>query len=726
MAYKVLLADDSVPAQNMGKKILIEAGYDVLTVSNGLEALRKIADTLPDIVILDIFMPGYTGLEICARLRSKAATAELPVILTVGKLEPYRPEDGEQVRSNAVIVKPFAAAELTAAVRSLLGVRRAEVVFSAENPPPANVADPLAEDLAASNEKPLSELLAGMPVEAADEPMFASAPSVTAVESARVEEPGPETLVFNPDAARTPFSASVAEAPLTELDAPSKAEPPAITEFHLELETPAQDSAESFPGGAPVESWQAEPEAAAPFATPAFTHHATHEATHDQAAADPAMAGPEPATLASEPAEGEEPLAFDSSLREELVLEPLVEAPEELAQTGVVASGTDAAGLPELILLDDAAADDEDYMTVMDEPLTPEQEARRQAFEDLFNSDVPFPLEEAPGPIHHAEIAPPCLEQSSLPESPAPEVREIAREPEIAADDFPDAFVSSAAEPEAVEVVEPPPASDPLFAGEPQLEDFSASSAPSLEIEPPPVEESSSVLGDGYTVRPDVISESMPQFQTEVPANGLETPAAAAPAEAAPVEKTHPAPVASPERSELFAEVAKVEALLVQMQAVRQVGEPAGHAPGVTEFPQPEAAPSYLQSSWPTSASCPSTQMGGAVAVESAPLQATEDAPIELAAAPAPVEAELPEAEAAPVQHEQELEPELVSVPLETTPEELAHARAEAVEEEPAFAPAPEDGLNEAERIHKAVERVFDRFRPLLVAAIVRELVRRD
>ena len=121
MAFKVLLADDSVPAQNMGKKILTDAGYEVLTASNGLEALRKIADTTPDIAILDIFMPGYTGLEICERLRASAATAELPVILTVGKLEPYRPEDGEHVRSNAVIVKPFAVAELTSAVRSLLG-----------------------------------------------------------------------------------------------------------------------------------------------------------------------------------------------------------------------------------------------------------------------------------------------------------------------------------------------------------------------------------------------------------------------------------------------------------------------------------------------------------------------------------------------------------------------------------------------------------------------------
>ena len=70
----VLLADDSVPAQNMGKKILVDAGYGVLTASNGLEARRKIAESVPDIAILDIFMPGYTGLEICERLRASAAT----------------------------------------------------------------------------------------------------------------------------------------------------------------------------------------------------------------------------------------------------------------------------------------------------------------------------------------------------------------------------------------------------------------------------------------------------------------------------------------------------------------------------------------------------------------------------------------------------------------------------------------------------------------------------
>ena len=260
---------------------------------------------------------------------------------------------------------------------------------------------------------------------------------------------------------------------------------------------------------------------------------------------------------------------------------------------------------------------------------------------------------------------------------------------------------------------DPAPAAEPVFEGELLLEDNPAASAPPLEIEQPSVEDVSSVLGDSYTVRPDAISHPMPQFHAEVAANEPEIPAVAAPVEAVPVQDALPPPVASPERSELVAKVAKVEALLVQMQAVRQVGEPMEHAHTETEVQAPEATADMHSP-------------GGAAPVESAPLQAVEEAPIEAAAAPAPVETEQAEADPAPVQVEPEAAQELVSSPLEMTPEEVAHARAEADEAEPAFAPAPEDGLNEAERIHKAVERVFDRFRPLLLAAIVRELIRRD
>ena len=70
MALKILLADDSMTAQNMGKKILVDAGYEVIAVSNGAAAIKKIAEHKPDIIILDIYMPGYTGLEVCERVKN--------------------------------------------------------------------------------------------------------------------------------------------------------------------------------------------------------------------------------------------------------------------------------------------------------------------------------------------------------------------------------------------------------------------------------------------------------------------------------------------------------------------------------------------------------------------------------------------------------------------------------------------------------------------------------
>jgi len=91
VGMKILLADDSVTAQNMGKKILSEAGHEVVTVSNGAAAAKKIAEIKPELVLLDVFMPGYSGLELCERLRKAAETSNLPVLLTVGRMEPTRP-----------------------------------------------------------------------------------------------------------------------------------------------------------------------------------------------------------------------------------------------------------------------------------------------------------------------------------------------------------------------------------------------------------------------------------------------------------------------------------------------------------------------------------------------------------------------------------------------------------------------------------------------------------
>lgn len=119
MSLRILFADDSMTAQSMGKKILTEAGYEVIAVSNGAAAVKKIAEQKPDIIILDVYMPGYSGLEVCEKVRGSMETTKTPVLLTVGKMEPYRAEDGNRVRADGVIVKPFEASDLLAIVKKL-------------------------------------------------------------------------------------------------------------------------------------------------------------------------------------------------------------------------------------------------------------------------------------------------------------------------------------------------------------------------------------------------------------------------------------------------------------------------------------------------------------------------------------------------------------------------------------------------------------------------------
>ncbi len=64
-------------------------------------------------------MPGYSGLEVCQRLKESPETARIPVLLTVGKLEPFKPEEAQRVRAEGFIVKPFEASELLGALSKL-------------------------------------------------------------------------------------------------------------------------------------------------------------------------------------------------------------------------------------------------------------------------------------------------------------------------------------------------------------------------------------------------------------------------------------------------------------------------------------------------------------------------------------------------------------------------------------------------------------------------------
>jgi nicotinate-nucleotide--dimethylbenzimidazole phosphoribosyltransferase len=136
LARKILLADDSITAQNMGRKILADAGYDVITVNNGSAALKKISEHKPDLLILDVYMPGYGGLEVCQRVKDAGETAKIPILLAVGKLEPFKAEEAKRVRADGFIVKPFEASELLSALSKL----EDKIVPSAEPAKPGRLA----------------------------------------------------------------------------------------------------------------------------------------------------------------------------------------------------------------------------------------------------------------------------------------------------------------------------------------------------------------------------------------------------------------------------------------------------------------------------------------------------------------------------------------------------------------------------------------------------------
>jgi len=150
LARKILLADDSVTAQNMGRRILSDAGYDVTTVNNGSAALKKIAESKPDLIVLDVYMPGYGGLEVCQRLREAPETARIPVLLTVGKLEPFKADEARRVRADGFIVKPFEASELLTALTKL----EDKIVPQAQPPKPGRFAKAMAaaDEFATSKE----------------------------------------------------------------------------------------------------------------------------------------------------------------------------------------------------------------------------------------------------------------------------------------------------------------------------------------------------------------------------------------------------------------------------------------------------------------------------------------------------------------------------------------------------------------------------------------------
>jgi adenylate cyclase len=122
MAQKVLVVDDEAKNIKLLADILTVKGYDVITAASGAEALSLIKNQHPDLVLLDVVMPGITGYEVCQSVRADPAICVLPIIL-VTALDTSEKIKGLEAGADDFLTKPINLPELLARVHSLLRIK---------------------------------------------------------------------------------------------------------------------------------------------------------------------------------------------------------------------------------------------------------------------------------------------------------------------------------------------------------------------------------------------------------------------------------------------------------------------------------------------------------------------------------------------------------------------------------------------------------------------------
>ena len=118
---KVLIADDETNIRNILDFTLHAEGFDVVAARNGDDAYTLALGEQPDLVILDVMMPGTNGFETCRRLKADRRTARIPVILLTARGSREDRRTGGDAGADAYVTKPFSPGKLIAAVQDLLG-----------------------------------------------------------------------------------------------------------------------------------------------------------------------------------------------------------------------------------------------------------------------------------------------------------------------------------------------------------------------------------------------------------------------------------------------------------------------------------------------------------------------------------------------------------------------------------------------------------------------------
>lgn len=182
----ILLADDSITIQKVVELTFSEGDYQVICVSNGTEALKKVREVRPNVALLDIIMPEKNGYEVCEELKRDPSTSDIPVLLLTGTFEPFDEKRADAVGAVGHLTKPFESHALVSRVDELVAAGG-----GGSSEPAAPGVDPVAPP--AMPESPQPEPVMAHPMtEAAPESTTAQMPDVPA------EAPPPSLVTPSP------------------------------------------------------------------------------------------------------------------------------------------------------------------------------------------------------------------------------------------------------------------------------------------------------------------------------------------------------------------------------------------------------------------------------------------------------------------------------------------------------------------------------------------------
>lgn len=120
MSWSVLVVDDEPMARTLLRLMLVRAGFEVVEAEDGYDALDKLKEGEPDVMILDVMMPGIDGFHVCETVRATPNTSELPIIMLSAKTDLASVNKGLRLGANKYLTKPISPEELTRQVRDVL------------------------------------------------------------------------------------------------------------------------------------------------------------------------------------------------------------------------------------------------------------------------------------------------------------------------------------------------------------------------------------------------------------------------------------------------------------------------------------------------------------------------------------------------------------------------------------------------------------------------------